>query len=230
MREWDFISCLRFRHHFLLGIPNFKIFGFWIFFFFIWIFSFHRKMCRLFPCITIFKGFFWLKVQKECGYVIMLKITLSLVKNVFFDVKKCISELVSQIAAKPTTPQTCNFVKNETLAQVFSCEFCEISKNTFFTEHLRATASVTFSFSSGSFLYSLQVTLIKGGVKFELTGNGQFLHIFINLRVIKSWKIDLINSTVQKQFLFCVFDVMGKKPFKKNMVTAFFKIQLLKTF
>ena len=25
----------------------------------------------------------------------------------------------------------------ETLAQVFSCEFCEISKNTFFTEHLQ---------------------------------------------------------------------------------------------
>ena len=28
----------------------------------------------------------------------------------------------------------------ETLAQVFSGEFCEISKNTFFTEHLRMTA------------------------------------------------------------------------------------------
>ena len=38
-------------------------------------------------------------------------------------------------------PQACNFIKKETLAQVFSCEFCEISKNTFFTEHLLATAS-----------------------------------------------------------------------------------------
>ena len=27
------------------------------------------------------------------------------------------------------------------MAQVFACEFYEISKNTFFTEHLRATAS-----------------------------------------------------------------------------------------
>ena len=27
--------------------------------------------------------------------------------------------------------KTCNFIKKETLAQVFSCEFCEISKNTF---------------------------------------------------------------------------------------------------
>ena len=25
----------------------------------------------------------------------------------------------------------CNFIKKETLAQVFSCEFCEVSKNTF---------------------------------------------------------------------------------------------------
>ena len=29
----------------------------------------------------------------------------------------------------------------ETLTQVFSCKFCEISKNTFFTEHLWTTAS-----------------------------------------------------------------------------------------
>ena len=32
---------------------------------------------------------------------------------------------------------SCNFIKKETPTQVFSCEFCEISKNTFFTEHLR---------------------------------------------------------------------------------------------
>ena len=28
--------------------------------------------------------------------------------------------------------QACNFIKKETLAQVFSCEYCEIPKNTFF--------------------------------------------------------------------------------------------------
>ena len=28
-------------------------------------------------------------------------------------------------------------IKKETLVQVFSCEFCEISKNTFLTQHLR---------------------------------------------------------------------------------------------
>ena len=34
-----------------------------------------------------------------------------------------------------------NFIKKETLAQGFSCEFYEIFKNTFFTEHLQTTAS-----------------------------------------------------------------------------------------
>ena len=38
-------------------------------------------------------------------------------------------------------PEACNFIRKETLGQVFSCEFCEISKNTFSIEHLRATAS-----------------------------------------------------------------------------------------
>ena len=33
-------------------------------------------------------------------------------------------------------PQACNFIKKETLVQVFSCEFCEISKNTFFREYI----------------------------------------------------------------------------------------------
>ena len=31
----------------------------------------------------------------------------------------------------------CNFIKKETLAQMFPSEFYEISKDSFFTEHLR---------------------------------------------------------------------------------------------
>ena len=33
------------------------------------------------------------------------------------------------------------FIKKETLVQVLSCEFCEIFKNTFFTEQPWTTAS-----------------------------------------------------------------------------------------
>ena len=35
-----------------------------------------------------------------------------------------------------------NFIKKETLTQVFSCELCVIFKNILCTEHLRMTASV----------------------------------------------------------------------------------------
>ena len=38
--------------------------------------------------------------------------------------------------------QLATLLKKETLAQVFSCKFFEISRNNFFTEHLRTTASV----------------------------------------------------------------------------------------
>ena len=36
----------------------------------------------------------------------------------------------------------CNLNKKEALAQVFSCDFCEIFKIAFLTEHLWVTASV----------------------------------------------------------------------------------------
>ena len=47
--------------------------------------------------------------------------------------------------AKFTRKHLCQslFFTKETLVQVCSCEFCEISKNTFFTEHLLTTASKT---------------------------------------------------------------------------------------
>ena len=35
----------------------------------------------------------------------------------------------------------CNFIKKESLAQVFFCELCEISKNAYFTAHLCTTSS-----------------------------------------------------------------------------------------
>ena len=67
-----------------------------------------------------------------------------------------------------------NFIKNETLAQVFSCEFYKISKNNFFTEHLWATVSLaltekqlkfqkTMDMVIRSFLY-LTTSVIECGV------------------------------------------------------------------
>ena len=49
-------------------------------------------MCRLFPCIPIFRGFFLIKKCKKCVCVLVLKITLLLVKNVCSGVKKGMSD------------------------------------------------------------------------------------------------------------------------------------------
>ena len=44
---------------------------------------------------------------------------------------------------KKRCSKACNFIGIESLAQVFSCEFCEVSQNTFFTEHTQTTASLS---------------------------------------------------------------------------------------
>ena len=45
-----------------------------------------------------------------------------------------------------TRPEACNFIKKETLAQVFSCKFYEIFKNTFFYRTLPVAVSETLYF------------------------------------------------------------------------------------
>ena len=42
-------------------------------------------------------------------------------------------------------PEACNFIKEETLAKVFSIELCEIFKNIFLTEHLYTMLLYYFS-------------------------------------------------------------------------------------
>ena len=64
-----------------------------------------------------------------------------ILENVFFE------------APEVFCKKTCKFIKKESLAQVFSCEFCEIFKNTFFTEHFRTIASATLTvFRESSFM------------------------------------------------------------------------------
>ena len=53
-------------------------------------------------------------------------------KSIFLRVFICLEALIRE---------ACNVIKKETLAQVFSSEFCEIFKNFFFTEHLGAALS-----------------------------------------------------------------------------------------
>ena len=52
------------------------------------------------------------------------------------------SVLLEKVVCPAKGAEACSFIKKETLAHAFSSQFCEISKNTFFTEYLWMTASV----------------------------------------------------------------------------------------
>ena len=56
-------------------------------------------------------------------------------------------------------PEVCNFIKRETSTQIFSCEFYEIFKNTFFTGHLQLHASVTYQDLHAPRFYGNQANL-----------------------------------------------------------------------
>ena len=60
--------------------------------------------------------------------------------------------------------QVGNFIKKETLPQVFPCELCKSSKGTFFTEHLGATAS---EYCSRNFeVFCIYTSMLEANVKF----------------------------------------------------------------
>ena len=54
--------------------------------------------------------------------------------------------LVKKLLLK-ISPETWNFIKKETLAQVFSSEFCKVFKNTFFYRTLLVAASVKYEYA-----------------------------------------------------------------------------------
>ena len=65
--------------------------------------------------------------NKKLGFLDIRRIQLSEDVTQRCSVKKVFLEISQNSATR-----ACNFIKKETLAQVFSCEFCEISKNIFF--------------------------------------------------------------------------------------------------
>ena len=56
------------------------------------------------------------------------------VKNVFLKISQNSQKknLRQNLFFNKVAGATCNFIKKEALSQVFSCEFCEIFKNSFF--------------------------------------------------------------------------------------------------
>ena len=85
-----------------------------------------------------------------------------------------------------------NFIKKETLAQVFSCEFCEISKNTFLSRTPPVAASVKVqSYKLHNNKYMIASTQITNTEIFAFIGVLVFKLLsrkvlFINRKPLKS--------------------------------------------
>ena len=85
-----------------------------------------------------------------------------------------------------------NFIKEKTLAQLFSCEFCEIFKNIFLTEHLLEIASV------------FQWTLRTNIPEYEFSKASIFITIFFQnlpsksvLKICSKFKVDLFCNFIE---------------------------------
>ena len=87
--------------------------------------------------VSVFLSFF---VFFECKFD-FLKIFRSFQKQPpDYSMKKGVQTNVPKfLCCYSCRPKACNFIKKETVTQVFSCEFCENFKKTFLTENLRVT-------------------------------------------------------------------------------------------
>ena len=67
--------------------------------------------------------------------------------------KKVVLKNSAKFTGKHLCQQPATLLKKKTLAQGFSYEFCEIFKDSFFIEHLRATASKYVKCSMNAFFH-----------------------------------------------------------------------------
>ena len=96
------------------------------------IYAYRRSLFKSLDCYLLF---FHSKnpaqVMKNSFYLIQAVTRCVLWKKVFLEISQNSQENTCARASFLIKLQACNFIKTETLAQVFSCEFCEISKNIF---------------------------------------------------------------------------------------------------
>ena len=97
------------------------------------------NLCRLFLCHLMKK---WVTEVIQTSGILIFNITIEPMKSPrihVFDIKvRQMTFLFSNVNLNVILHAwACNFIKKDTLTQVFSCEFCEIFRSTFFTENLR---------------------------------------------------------------------------------------------
>ena len=84
---------------------------------------------------------------------------------------------LTHVLPEVNLPEAYNFIKKETLAQVFSCEFCKILRPPFLKEHLRWQL-LTFT---------LLIFSIWSNVTFSLLNFSEMVSIFHKKMVHLSW-------------------------------------------
>ena len=109
---------------------------------------------------------------------------------------------------------------NETLAQVFSCEFCEISKNNFFTEETIFDKWKPLKVMKNAFYFTLKALFVLQIFKFL---SRLFGHVEDgSIRKIRSdrqnpWRHDLVKK--QLQYTYCPISQEVKATRQWNLVS-----------
>ena len=115
-------------------------------------------------------------------------------------------------------------IKKEALAQMFSCEFCEISKNSFFTEHFRVTTSKQVTemrvCNRMTYIFKDHIKIVKiYMVKFNVSILNRLKTIFfVNTKYIHKCNVSL-NKTVTKLCIIltkCFFSYLNPTSYLKQ--------------
>ena len=109
-----------------------------------------------------------------------------------------------------SVPRPATLLKKETLAQVFSYEVCKISKNTFFTEHIWATAS--------AHVMNLLLFIILESVNM----------IFV-LICCKNMTIIFSKSVSSSLFVQIVSYCIGKKHLNKYFIRQYYLLRYIRS-
>ena len=151
-------------------------------------------------------------------------------------VKRC-SQKFRKIHRKAPVPQACNFIKKESLAQVFHCEFCKISKNAFSYRTSPMAARLTvistrfYTFTSLLYLFLLicQSFTLSGPQGFYQSKSFHFSKYYYLWHTKQLVVVPMsIRLLVSKIFLVTPVSLWSSKVINLVQGTMVFKLNLTK--
>ena len=112
----------------------------------------------------------------------------------------------------------CNFIQKETLIKVFSCEFCEISKNTFSYRTLLVAPS-TSALPKQLLCYLFLQENVQTNIKGKTLGSSRS-QMFFSIAVLKNFAIN-VKKTPVVECLFCFLKKFLRTAFLQNTSPLF---------